>query len=161
MASAAENLAEFEKLCAELAQIAESIPEDDLRSVTDAEGWPVATVVHHVASAIPFIVGFAVDIAAGGEITWTQEFIDDVNATHLEFFSDADRAESVELLRENASDAAKRLRLLSDVELARRAPAPLEYTGGTIWCAADVIERMALLHVQSHLASIRATVAGA
>ncbi|MHB8571893.1 MAG: DinB family protein [Candidatus Dormibacteria bacterium] len=155
---AAAVAAEYETALEQFIATVSRVPEPEWTRTTDSEGWPVGVTAHHVAVSVPFVIQLAEQVADGADITWTREFIDEVNAQHADIFGEADRAETLELLRENGADACRRLRLLDDTAFVTRAGTSMEYEPGKFLSTPEEICRQMLLHhTQEHLASIRST----
>jgi hypothetical protein len=129
--------------------------------LTDAEwqtpvqdGRKTGVVVHHVASVYPLEIKLAQTIAAGKPIRGvTMDDVHAMNAGHAKEFDGITRDAALDLLWRNSMQAAAAIRLLSDEELDRAAPASL-YADAPVTCQ-FVLEDHAVRHSYHHLAAIR------
>jgi hypothetical protein len=157
MSKRAVALAErIEEGAATLAAFAEGLTETEWHTpVTASDRRTVGVVVHHVASIYPVEVDVAQSMATGtsvAEVTW--DVVAGINARHAQENAQVGRAETVELLRRNARDAAAAVRRFTDAELDRAAPFGLSY--GAPVTTQFVVEDHAVRHSWHHLARIRA-----
>lgn len=132
------------------------IPEAEWAKTTDAEGWPLAVTAHHLAVGAQFVMDLAQHVADGGEIGWTQEFIDEANATHAAVFADISPEEAVSNLRERMGEAVERIRSMTKEQLLRPVDEPWPYSGTHLHHALDIIDHMIIRHIDGHTSSIRA-----
>jgi hypothetical protein len=118
------------------------------------DGRKIGVVVHHVASVYPIEIQLAQTIAAGKPITGvTMDDVHAMNASHAKEFDGVTRDTALDLLRRNSMEAAAAIRLLSDEELDRAAPASL-YADAPVTCQ-FVLEDHPVRHSYHHLAAIR------
>ena len=134
-----------------------SLNDDKWANTTDAEGWPVGVVAHHISMGARFTSDLAVHVADGGEITWTSEFIDSANEQHAQAFADIGPEDVIAALREQLPDVSAKIRGLTAEQLSRRVETPMEYGSGPIHSAGDVIQKMLIDHIEGHLESIKTT----
>jgi SAM-dependent methyltransferase len=152
----AESLAaRIEEGAAGLAAFAEGLSEAEWRtplSATDRRS--VGVVVHHVAAVYPIEIQLAQAVASGQpvlDVTW--EIVAQLNADHAREQVAITKAAALELLRQNAREAAAAVRALTDDELDRAAPFSLSH--GAPVTAQFVIEDHAVRHSWHHLAGIK------
>ena len=155
MARRAEALAtRLEQGAAGLAAFAEQLFETEWRSAVPKDGRTVGVIVHHVASVYPIEIDLARTIASGkavAGVTW--EFVAELNAKHAQEHAGVEKAEALELLRQNSKQAADAVRALTDEELDQAAPFSLSFDAPVT--AQFVVEDHALRHSWHHLARIR------
>ncbi|HZS32689.1 MAG TPA: maleylpyruvate isomerase N-terminal domain-containing protein [Methylomirabilota bacterium] len=152
MSERARHLAErLEQANRELVATVERLSDQEWRTTSPAEGWPLGVVAHHVAQGHHDIAQLVRMVAAGqsppASLTW--ETLNQKNAEHARQYANVSKAETVALLRQNAAAAAAAVRALGDAELDRTAT----LMGGPT-STAQVIERILIGHVQEHHASI-------
>ncbi len=121
------------------------------------EGRSVGVMVHHIASSIPLVAGWAEQLATGGglpELTMAE--VDAQNAAHAGEHAACTKEEALDLLRRNTTAAADRIRGLSDEQLDRAAPFAI--FGGRPVSAQGLLEIVLIGHVDgyphSHLPKI-------
>jgi len=143
----------FERASHELIQTAERCSEGQWRVATAAEGWPVGVVARHVAEGYKAIARLILLAATGQPLPpLSMEALDQRNADHARQHADCTKAEILELLRQNAAEVAATVRGLSGDQLDHTAPwrtGPLKVQ--------EMIDRILIGHVQTHLGSIRDT----
>ncbi len=115
----------------------------------------MAALVHHVAWAYEAEIEAFRAMAEGRPApAWTEESLDEANAEAGQVFAACDQAETVALLRANATTAAAVVRGLTDEQLARTGV----YIEGEPAEGVDVwIEDVLIGHPGMHLPAIRAT----
>lgn len=154
MKNRAELLAaRIEEGAAGLAAFAEGISEAEWRTPV-RDGRSVGVVVDHVASVYPVEIHLAQTIASGKAVTevpW--EAVNEMNGKHAKDRAGVTKAEALELLRQNSSEAAAAVRGFTDEQLDTAAPFSLSF--GAPVTAQFVIEDHALRHSWHHLARIR------
>ncbi|HEX7730948.1 MAG TPA: methyltransferase domain-containing protein [Terracidiphilus sp.] len=153
----AELLADrLEEGAARLSDFAGQLTDAEWKTrVTEAgkPGRTVGNIVHHVASVYPIEVDLACLIASGQpvvNVTWAA--VNKMNAEHAGKHGGASKEETLELLRNNAAEAAARVRRLTDAELDRAAPFSL--SAGAQMTAQFVLEDHAVRHSLHHLAKV-------
>ena len=156
MSERARGLADrFEQASQEIVRTVERCSEGEWRATTSGEGWSVGVVAHHVAEGHKAIAGLVQMAATGQPLpALTMEMLDQANAKYARQQANGTRAETLELLRQNAASAAATVRGLSDEQLNRTASA---LTGTPPMSVHQMIERILIGHIQEHLGSIRAT----
>jgi len=156
MAARAEELAsKFDQACREFNTVVEKLSDAEWKTLTGGEKWSVGVVAHHVAGGHAGISGIVHVIAKGQPLPGlTMEMIHEGNAKHAKEHANTTKAETLALLRENASKASSTVRGLSDAELDRSAP----LLGGPPMTAAQAIEGILINHVREHLGSIRTAI---
>jgi hypothetical protein len=118
----------------------------------------VAAVARHIAVAIPFEMRAFGALARGDAfepVRW--EWLHEVNAEDGAANATADVADTLILLRRNASVAARAVRAMTDEQLARTG---VYVVGMPQMTVAALLERILVGHVTGHLASIQAALAG-
>ncbi len=156
MSDRAKTLTErFEEANQELIRTVERCSDTQWRATTLAEGWSVGVAAHHLAEGHKAIARLIQAAASDQPLPpLSMEALDQRNAEHARQHVNCTRAETLELLRQNATEAAAMVRGLSDDQLDRIAQArigPMKVQ--------EMIERILIGHVQNHLGSIRATLA--
>jgi ubiquinone/menaquinone biosynthesis C-methylase UbiE len=145
----------IEEGAAALAQFAEGVSDSDWnKPLSSTDRRSIGVVVHHVASVYPVEIELAKTIATGKElleVTW--EVVNSLNGKHAEEQAGVSKTATLELLRQNSSEAAATVRKFADEELDQAAPFGLSY--GAPVTAQFVIEDHALRHSWHHLARIR------
>lgn len=139
-----------------LAQYADALDDAQWATPVSGDGRSVGVVVHHVASVYPIEVQLARTLASGDPIegvSW--EGIAEMNAQHAADHASVSKAETVQLLRENATNAAAEVGRFTDSELDTAAPVSLN--GNAPLTAQFFIEDHALRHSFHHLAKIQST----
>lgn len=157
MSSRAEALAQrIEDGAAQLAALAETLSDQQWKTVVPPDGRTVGVIVHHVARMYAIEVQLAGELAAGRPIagvTW--DAVAAINATHAAEYADVRQAEAVTALRRESRAAADAVRRFSDAELDRAASVSLN--GGAPLTTQFFIEDHAVRHSWHHLAGIRRT----
>jgi hypothetical protein len=137
-----------------IASVERCTPDQWGRTCAD-EGWAVATAAHHVAVSHPSVLGLVQLVANGQDVpAISMEMIDAGNAQHAVEFANADRDETLSILRREGKATADAVRALTDEQLDRTAP--MAFAGGQHWSAADLIERVLIAHPVQHGQSIKA-----
>jgi hypothetical protein len=153
MTTDAEQLAEqFLRTNAALVSMAEACSDAQWRARSDATGWSVGTVIYHVAADYLDLRMVIEAIAGGsGAPEVTREALDERNARQARQFASYSKAETVEMLRHNATVVADTIRHLTDEHLA---------CSGVVLGRETTVEQIITVllpgHIESHLASIRA-----
>jgi hypothetical protein len=154
MSDRAEALARrFERAHREFIDVVEPLPTDQWLAYCPDDQCTVAALAHHVAIAYPFLVRIFTAIAAGEPtevLTWA--WLAASNAEDAKTFATCDRDETVQLLNQNADDAAAFIRSLGTDQLARTGL----YNEGVPALTVDQWIRHVLIgHITTHLAGIR------
>jgi hypothetical protein len=118
----------------------------------------VAALAHHVAWGYGVEIAAFQAMAAGAPVdVWTRESLDGVNAAHAAEFATCDKAETLALLRENASMAAAAVRAMSDEQLGMEG----RYSAsGSLRSVERWIEMVLIGHIEAHLKSMREAIEG-
>jgi hypothetical protein len=159
MSRRAELLAaRVEEGAAGLAAFAEKLSDAEWKTaVSPTDRRTVGQIVNHVALVYPVEIDLARAIAGGNAVTdVTWEVVAQLNAGHAREFAAVTKAEALELLRKNSSQAAAAVRAFSDEELDRAAPFSLSF--GAPVTAQFVVEDHAVRHSWHHLARLRKAV---
>jgi len=137
-----------------LATFAEGLSDVDWQTVIPNEQRTVSVLMHHVASLYSLEIDLAKELASGNpitEVTW--EGIDQMNAKHTQEHPTPNKQETIQLLRDNSKEAAKRVRAFTDEDLDNVATVSL-YSDAPL-TAQFFIEDHALRHSLHHLANIQ------
>jgi hypothetical protein len=159
MSRRAEALAaRVEEGAAGLAALAEGLSDAEWTTATSrTDRRTVGQIVNHVALVYPVEIDLARAIAGGNAVTdVTWDVVAQLNAGHAGEFANVTKADALERLRANSSEAAAAVRAYSDEELDRAAPFSLSF--GAPVTAQFVIEDHAVRHSWHHLARIRAAI---
>lgn len=158
MGAKAETLArEFEAKVQEAAAILKKLSTEDWKKVTAAEKWPVGVTAHHLASAFEPVSGIITGIVSGRPGgNFTRAMLDELNAQHAKDHAACTSAETIGLLQEKATVAAKIVRGLADEDLAKSGTV---FTDVPPMTAEQLVYNGLIRHIDEHLGSIRKTVA--
>jgi hypothetical protein len=133
---------------------ASALSEAEWQTRIPKDGRKVGVVVHHVASVYPVEIMLAQTLAAGKPVTGvTWDNIHEMNAKHAQEFDAVTKEATLDLLERNSAAAAAAIRVLTDEELERAAPASL-YADAPITCQ-FMLEDHAVRHSYHHVAKIR------
>ena len=151
----AEQMAErFARAHGELTLIAERCSDAEWQACCAAEGWPVGTVVYHVAADYPALLDVLQAITAGvPPPSVTREQLDQRNAQHAQQAVRLTRQEILALLRRNGEAIESFIRRLDSRRLDRTGRVLGQDVSG-----AQVIESWMIGHIRTHVASIRAAI---
>jgi hypothetical protein len=136
----------------EVLSLVEGCSEDDWRQIVPGEGWPVAVVMHHVASGHGLVAEWIESARRGDDITTSAAEIDAANARHAEEFAEVSREATAELLRANGAALDSLIAGLTEDEMANEvgfAPA-----GGALF-STEQLCGAAAGHVRSHLGHVK------
>ena len=140
-----------------LANLANTLTDEEWQLPIPHDGRKVGVVVHHVASMYPIEIEIAQKAARGEPIagvTW--DIVHSINARHADEFADVTKEEAIDLLRRNSHVAASAIRALNDEDLDRAVQLSLN-DHAPLTCQ-FVLEDHAVRHSYHHLAVIRAAV---
>jgi hypothetical protein len=156
MGARSEALAgEFEAKARDAAAVIGRLSDADWRKTTADETWTVAVVAHHVASSHEGIAGMIKAVASGQTLPdFTLDMLHDANARHAREHANATKAETLALHEKNAAAAAAVVRGLGDEQLARSA---VVLKGVPAMTVEQIITRILISHIDSHVGSIRKT----
>ncbi len=147
----------FERGNAEALGLLSGCTEEQWRRTTPAEGWTVAATAHHLATVQRAFVGIVEK--RGGETdspTISMEEIHRSNAAHASEFAEANRIETLDILRSSGVDMAL---LIASFDYPGLDSVAGNF-GGNEMTVARFIEYVVIGHVQEHATSIRNTLAG-
>ena len=134
-------------------RVGERCAAPDWMARTEAEGWTVAAVFHHVASGDELIVRWAQEIATGQDTLEGRDYINAFNAREAERHAACDRMDTLRQLRRIRDAAGRVIRELTEEQLDR--------VGVCAWTGspqtAEQMTRSLIDHTRGHLESIRAT----
>ena len=137
-----------------LIAFASSLTDAEWQTPLPKDGRTVGVIVHHVASVYPIEIQLAQNVANGQAISGvTSRDIDTMNAKHASEHAGVTRAETLEFLRRNSTEAAAAIRALSDEQLRQAAPVSL-YEDAPL-TSQFVLEDHAVRHSYHHLFLIR------
>jgi hypothetical protein len=138
-----------------LITFANSLTDGEWRTpVSIRDSRTIGVIVHHVASVYPIEIQLAQNVANGQAITGvTSRDIDTMNAKHSSDHAGVSKAETLEFLRRNSTEAAAAIRALSDEQLRQAAPVSL-YEDAPL-TSQFVLEDHAVRHSYHHLFLIR------
>ena len=147
----------FEQASRDIISAVEGCSDAEWRAITAGERWSVGVVARHVAEGHKAIAGL-IQLAATGQPLpgLTMEMLDQMNAEHARQHANCTKAETLELLRQNAALAGGLVRGLGDDQLDRTA-SPLGGMPAT--SVHQMIERILIGHIKEHLESIRVAIA--
>jgi hypothetical protein len=157
MGAKGEMLAkQFEAKAQEATSAIEKLGEAEWKKVTAAEQWPVGVVAHHIAVAHATLAGLVKQLADGklGSAI-PMDALHAMNAKHAQDFANCTKAETVALLKTNASAAATTLRGIADADYERSGAV---LVGLPAMSAGQIAGGIMCKHVDEHLGSIKATV---
>lgn len=159
MGARAEALAkQFEAKALETTTLLERLTDADWKKTTTAERWTVGVVAHHVAGAHELIAGLVKGVASGQASQGVpMDAIHAMNARHAQEHAGCTRAETLALHRQGVAAAAAMLRGLDDAQLDRSGTV---IVGMPAMSAAQVATAVLIGHMDEHMGSIRATIAG-
>lgn len=142
-----------------LAALASALTDAEWQTRIPGDGRKIGVVVHHVASMYPIEMQVALTLAAGNPVvglTWND--VHQINAKHAAEHAAVTKAEAIDLLLRNSTEAASAIRALSDDALDRAAAVSLN-AGAPLTCQ-FMLEDHAVRHSYHHLAKIRAALKG-
>lgn len=159
MGARAEALAKrIEQGAAQLAAYTDNLSDAEWKTPINParDGRPLNVIVHHVASVYPVEIQLAQAIGSGkdmSDVTW--DVVANMNAGHAKENANVSKADALDLLRKNSSDAASAVRAMTDEQLDTAAPFGLSFSAPVT--SQFVIEDHALRHSWHHLARIKET----
>lgn len=142
-----------------LAALASALTDAEWQTRIPGDGRKIGVVVHHVASMYPIEMQVALTLAAGNPVvglTWND--VHQINAKHAAEHAAVTKAEAIDLLLRNSTEAASAIRALSDDALDRAAAVSLN-ADAPLTCQ-FMLEDHAVRHSYHHLAKIRAALKG-
>ena len=138
-----------------LADLANSLTEEEWQVPVPHDGRKVGVLVHHVGNMYPIEIDVAQQASRGEAIvgvTW--DVVADINAKHAKEFDGVTKAEAIAFLKRNSAAAAAAIRALDDADLDVAVPVSLN--GDAPLTTQFVLEDHAVRHSFHHLAKIRA-----
>jgi hypothetical protein len=138
-----------------LAAFASGLTDAEWQTRVPRDGRTVGVIVHHVASMYPLEMQLASGLAAGKPIagvSWND--VHEINAKHAREYASVTKAQALDLLKRNSTEAAAGLRAMSDDELDRAATISLN-SDAPLTCQ-YFLEEHPVRHSFHHLAGIRA-----
>ncbi|HEY8598162.1 MAG TPA: DinB family protein [Thermomicrobiales bacterium] len=159
MATRAEQLAtQFAAINDEISALISGCTDEQWRQPCADEVRPVGVVAHHTAIVQQAFTGMVATLVAGETYSpqTSMETIDQLNAQHAREHAEVGKEETLGILCASEATIAQQIRSLDDAQLDRTAGV----FGGNELTVAQVIAMVVIGHAGSHLASIRATVAG-
>ena len=148
---ATEYATTFDRHSNELIALAAGLTAEQWDSICPEEGWPVGTVVHHVAMSFPTLSRWIQKISAGQQVSLPKSAIDEYNAEHAH--QTYEQAATIDLLRANSAPLHELIASLTDEQLA--ASAPFGPADGATLSAEQVVRGAAIRHVRTHTTSLR------
>ena len=138
-----------------LADLANSLTEEEWQVPVPHDGRKVGVLVHHVGNMYPIEIDIAQQASRGEPIigvTW--DVVADINAKHAREFDGVTKQEAITFLTRNSAAAAAAIRALDDAELDVAVPVSLN--GDAPLTTQFVLEDHAVRHSFHHLAKIKA-----
>jgi len=123
----------------------------DWQTTCAAEGWPVGTVIHHVAAANQVICDWIRALAGGQDIATSGQEVDRMNAAHATNYAHCDRLETMRLIEAEREAGVRLLNSLTDAELAREGLFKVPDQRRTT----EQMARAMVSHVRTHLRNIQ------
>ena len=157
MSSRAQALSQqFVQANDEFVRFVERLSDDDLRRVCPDEQRTLAALARHVAGGYLWELRYFKAIADGDPLAVvTRAQLDHSNAESGEQYANADRNETLELLRRDGETAAQFVAGLTDEQLSQVG----EYIDWIPRMSIDQwIERVLIGHIRGHLAGMRTVV---
>lgn len=154
-----EIIDQFEAANNGMISIIGSCNEEQLRTITTAEGWTVAATAHHVAIVYPAFANITELYARGGTYnpTTTQEEIDEMNAAHARDYANVPGDEVLEKLKVGGAQIAAALETIPAENLSNVAGI---YAGNEL-TVEQALAYIVVGHTNQHLASLQETLGGA
>src|SRR4051812_45362426 len=148
MSERARALADdFELANSELIGLVEQLSDAQWATRTDAEQWPVAVAVRHVAGAHAFISRRVRAIVEGQPLpSMPPGGIDAETAREAERYADVTRDEVLAMMRSKGADAVSLVRGLSDEQLDRQFTRPT----GEVMTVVALIQNALIGHMAAH-----------
>lgn len=144
--------AHFSEVSAAFVTFAENCAAEQWRTLCPDVGWTVGASAEHVAGGMRFHAGHIVRMAGGRPIVQiTMDQIDEHNRVYEGVTPD--QAATVAALRANSARLAEIVSGLTDEQLALAQPIPF-VNGGQVMSTAQMIEYIAIWHVETHHASM-------
>jgi hypothetical protein len=142
---------EYEAAIDDVLDLCGQVSEHDWQVPSTAEGWPIGTVIHHVAVGNQLICDWIRILARGEDIAISGEEVDRMNAAHATDYARCDRLETMRLVEAEREAGVRLLTSLTDAELAREGLFRVPDQRRT----AEQMARVLVSHVRSHLRNIQ------
>jgi len=123
----------------------------DWQTTCAAEGWPVGTVIHHVAAANQVICDWIRALAGGEDIATSGQEVDRMNAAHATNYAHCDRLETMRLIEAEREAGVRLLNSLTNADLAREGLFKVPDQRRTT----EQMARAMVSHVRTHLRNIQ------
>ena len=143
---------EYRAAIGELADLCSQSSERDWNAMSAAEGWPVGTVIHHLAVSNRVICDWIRVLASGEDIATSSQEVDRINAAHQTEHAHCDRLETLRLLQAEQEAGVRLLTSLTDEELAREGLFKVPDQKRTT----EQMARALVGHIRSHLRNVQA-----
>jgi uncharacterized damage-inducible protein DinB len=141
---------QFELANKELIATVERCSDEQWKTKTAGEKWPIGVVAHHVAQGHEPIAGIILTAATGKPMPpLTMDQLNEINAQHAKDYANVTKVETLALLAKAGSAAASTVRGLTDEQLDRSR----ELMGGTM-TVQRMIEQILIGHVREHQGNI-------
>ena len=154
--SSAELSREFSAAAAEFANLIRGLNEEQWNATTEAEGWSVGTVAHHVAQSLEITWGMTDLMLSDNVPPVTFDDINAANAAHAAEFANPDQAETVALMEQATPVVAEGIAALDDAALDHAAL--VQAFGDDPLPVRAWIENVVIGHISMHRPSIEAAV---
>lgn len=146
--------ARLQDLTNQLVAAVEGCPDDKWHTAKTNEGWSVGVTAHHAADGIVPTTGIFVAGATGQPMSpITLEMLNELNAKHAQEFANCSKAETIDLARKSAAQAAGMISGVSDEQFQTQAALP--FTPDQKLPSSQLAEFLVIGHLQQHLASIQ------
>lgn len=147
----------FEQAKDQFAQTISGLSDAQWRKTCADNGWPVGVAAHHVAESVGGITMWVQSVANGSkEAPFSPQQLDEGNAEHARRAANVTKQETLALLDQNAANAVKMLRSLSDQQLAQTQF--VQFAGAEL-PASQIAQAVLIGHFQMHGAGIQAAAA--
>ena len=152
--SGAELAQDLNASASEFADLIRGLNDEQWNRTTDAEGWSVGTVAHHVAQSLEVTFGMTDLMLSNSVPPVTFDDINAANAAHAEEHAHPDQAETVAMLEKAAPAIAEGMAALDDASLDHAATIPA--FGDEPMTVRAWIENVVIGHIGMHKPSIEA-----
>ncbi|MFW6075121.1 MAG: DinB family protein [Chloroflexota bacterium] len=153
---------EFDRATDRLVRTIREMSDGDWEKVTEAEGWSVAAVAHHVAFYMDIEAEFVHRLAQLKPTpALSPDAIDDLNARMASQHAGISKSDVLQLLTANRSIVRETLRAITDEQLEITYPGQsvsLRMPDDMTISIEKLIERLLIGHVKNHLSSIEKTI---
>ena len=138
-------------------QFIAALTDVEWQTICQPDKRTAGVIAHHVASSYPGELQVVRMLAAGQPLTnFTDEMLNQLNFQHAQANADANRQETIELLRRNSLTAAEAVRNLNDEQLDRAAPISLNADAPLT--AQFFVETHLIAHSYHHLKNLKAAI---